>query len=226
MRSEDLDFFVQFPNIEIRYEKRLHAKYYANESYAILTSLNLLESSLNNIEVGIVTKVDSILKIGGDQIDIKAWEYFTERVIKDSILIYKTIPEFDNGFLGTGLNKVFKRPIVKENKLKDFFKSKNLQNSDYKIENKELIPSTPIKIISKNNSKENLGFCIKTRERIPFDINKPLSIDAWKVWNKNKNEFEPGKFCHYSGEQTYGYNTKKEPILKKYLDQAKSNFNI
>src|SRR5690349_12273865 len=28
----DLQFFREFPNVEIRYEKRLHAKYYASEN--------------------------------------------------------------------------------------------------------------------------------------------------------------------------------------------------
>src|SRR4051812_27411094 len=41
MSMEDLNFFIQFPNIQIRYEKRLHAKYYSNEKFAILTSMNL-----------------------------------------------------------------------------------------------------------------------------------------------------------------------------------------
>src|SRR5947207_8991421 len=41
MKQEDFNFFKDFPNIEIRYEKRLHAKYYANENSAILTSMNL-----------------------------------------------------------------------------------------------------------------------------------------------------------------------------------------
>ncbi len=31
VKIEDINFFTEFPNIEIRYEKRLHAKYYANE---------------------------------------------------------------------------------------------------------------------------------------------------------------------------------------------------
>src|SRR5690554_6918453 len=35
MKQEDFDFFKQFPNIEIRFENRLHAKYYANESKTI-----------------------------------------------------------------------------------------------------------------------------------------------------------------------------------------------
>ncbi|QOW10173.1 hypothetical protein Q73A0000_07255 [Kaistella flava (ex Peng et al. 2021)] len=56
MKQEDFNFFKDFPNIEIRYEKRLHAKYYANESAAILTSMNLYNFSQdNNIEAGVLT---------------------------------------------------------------------------------------------------------------------------------------------------------------------------
>src|SRR5260221_14709382 len=64
---DDLSFLKTFPNIEIRYEKRLHAKYYANERKAILTSMNLYDfSQNNNIEFGILTKVES------EQLDIDA----------------------------------------------------------------------------------------------------------------------------------------------------------
>jgi len=51
MKEEDFNFFKAFPNIEIRYEKRLHAKYYANDFDSILTSMNLYSYSQdNNIE--------------------------------------------------------------------------------------------------------------------------------------------------------------------------------
>ena len=39
LRKDDFSFFREFANVEIRYEPTLHAKYYANESYAILTSI-------------------------------------------------------------------------------------------------------------------------------------------------------------------------------------------
>ena len=45
MRLEDFNFFKEFPNIQILYERRLHAKYYANEASAILTSMNLYSYS-------------------------------------------------------------------------------------------------------------------------------------------------------------------------------------
>ena len=55
MKLEELDFFKEFSNIEIKYEKRLHAKYYANDYSAILTSMNLYSHSQdNNIEAGVI----------------------------------------------------------------------------------------------------------------------------------------------------------------------------
>jgi PLD-like domain len=54
IRRDSLEFFKEFPNVEIRYNERLHAKFYQNDSDFIVTSLNLYDYSLaNNIEVGI-----------------------------------------------------------------------------------------------------------------------------------------------------------------------------
>ena len=56
LSSEDFEFFKQFANVRIYYEPRLHAKYYANQTAAVLSSMNLYEySQNNNIEFGIVT---------------------------------------------------------------------------------------------------------------------------------------------------------------------------
>ncbi len=54
IKKDSLDFLRQFPNIEIRYNDRLHAKFYQNDFEYIMTSLNLYDFSLaKNIEVGI-----------------------------------------------------------------------------------------------------------------------------------------------------------------------------
>lgn len=54
VKKDSLDFLKGFPNVEIRYEERLHAKYFQNDFEFIVTSLNLYDYSLaNNIEVGI-----------------------------------------------------------------------------------------------------------------------------------------------------------------------------
>lgn len=54
IKRDSLDFLMKFPNVEIRYCERLHAKFYQNDYDFIVTSLNLYDFSLaKNIEVGI-----------------------------------------------------------------------------------------------------------------------------------------------------------------------------
>lgn len=54
IKKDSLDFLKQFPSVEIRYNDRLHAKFYQNDFDYIMTSLNLYDYSLaKNIEVGI-----------------------------------------------------------------------------------------------------------------------------------------------------------------------------
>ena len=95
MKQEDFDFFKQFPNIEILFENRLHAKYYANESKAILTSMNLYElSQNNNIETGIF--IERTLKgkfTGENNLDNDSWEYF-ETVLEQAELLFRNQPVF------------------------------------------------------------------------------------------------------------------------------------
>lgn len=54
LKEHDLNFLKTFPKIKIAYNSRLHAKFYANEKTALVTTLNLnLTSANNNIEYGI-----------------------------------------------------------------------------------------------------------------------------------------------------------------------------
>lgn len=54
VKSKDLEYFKEFPNISILFEPKLHAKSYVNESQGIITSMNLYDySAENNVEYGI-----------------------------------------------------------------------------------------------------------------------------------------------------------------------------
>ena len=58
--EEDSEFLKSFPNIRILYHSRLHAKFYANEKTALVTSLNMNHSSHNNnLEYGISIDIKS-----------------------------------------------------------------------------------------------------------------------------------------------------------------------
>lgn len=148
MKQEDFNFFKEFPNIQIRYERRLHAKYYANESSAILSSMNLYTYSQdNNIEAGVMTKATLLGNLannfmtnvtGEDSFDNQAWTYF-KRVIEQSNLLFHKTPQYESSMLG--LTKKFKESKVEVDKLTEFFTDKPKFESKYRkdySENKKI----------------------------------------------------------------------------------------
>lgn len=99
IQKEDLEFLIQFPNIKIRYEKRLHAKYYANEHKGLLTSMNLYDfSQNNNIEAGILLENSIRGSItGANELDDSTSKYFNV-VMEQSKLLYHKEPKYEKGY--------------------------------------------------------------------------------------------------------------------------------
>jgi hypothetical protein len=230
MKQEDFNFFKEFPNIQIRYEKRLHAKYFANESAAILTSMNLHSYSLdNNIEAGVMTKATLLGNLtsnfmtnvtGEDSFDVQAWNYF-ERVIDQAELLFHKIPVYENTMFG--LTKKYTDSKVEVDKLSDFFsnrakyESPNRNKDNY--ERKKAEPS-----VAKQDVQS--GYCIRTGKQIPFNPSRPFSDEAFQSWSKFSKDDYPEKYCHFSGEQSNGETTKAKPILRKNWKEAKRIFNL
>jgi len=131
MIEEDFNFFKDFPNVKIYYEKRLHAKYVANESSSIITSMNFHKYSMdNNIEVGVKAEqgsfIGSKLGSGDSKFDSEAWDYF-RRVIDQADLLFKKEPQFKTGMLG--LTKTYINSITEVDKLSEFFSNKNTKTT-------------------------------------------------------------------------------------------------
>lgn len=221
MKLEDFNFFKEFPNIEIRYERRLHAKYYANESSAILSSMNLHSFSQdNNIETGVMTKATLLGNVatklweGEESFDVVAWKYF-ERVIEQSNLLFHKTPEYESTLLG--LTRKYKGSKIEVDKLTEFFVDKNKFETKPQKENslkKQIEQTTHIK-------NKHSGFCIRTGKQIPFNPSQPMCEEAYQSWVKFKNDDYPEKYCHFSGEASNGETTYAKPILRKFWRKAK-----
>lgn len=235
MKQEDFNFFKDFPNIQIRYEKRLHAKYYSNESSAILTSMNLYNFSQdNNIEAGVMTKATLLGNLannlltnvtGEDSFDKTAWAYFI-RVIEQSELLFKKVPEYDSSMFG--LSKKYKSSKIEVDKLTDFFDNKSKYDNNNKKETyeKKVFEQPKQTYFEKPKQTDNFGYCIRTGKQIPFNANKPYTDEAFQSWSKFSNEEYPEKFCHFSGEHSNGETTKARPILRKNWKKAKETHNL
>jgi hypothetical protein len=200
MSIEDLNFFKDFPNVQIRHEKRLHAKYYANEITAVITSMNLYSFSQdNNIEAGVL--VENTL-LGNNTLDNQSSGYF-EQVIEHAELLFRKRPVYDNGILG--LQKKYTGSKIELDNIPNFFEGKH----EIKIYSK-----------SQNQTTRQTGYCIRTGEKIPFNPQRPFSAEAFQLWNKYANPNFPEKYCHYSGELSNKQTSFSNPILTKNLKKA------
>lgn len=200
---EDLNFLKSLPNITIGYEKRLHAKYYASESFSIITSMNLHEfSSNNNIEVAIKLKSRNWLQaqIASEDLDYEAYEYF-EKVVDNSISIFKKEPVYKSALLGLTSTYIESKVIIDDSE--SFFNKKELfQGKVYKNSKKVVISEEAMN-----------GFCIRTGKQIPFNPAKPMCKEAYESWSRYKNPDYPEKYCHKTGKPSGGKTTMNNPIL-------------
>lgn len=220
MTEQDFEFLKSFPNIQIYFEQHLHAKYYANESDAILTSMNLYDYSLNNnIEAGVLTRTsllqglanNFVSNVTGDQhFDIDAEKYF-DKVIEQAELLFDKEPQYESVLLG--LSKKYVKSIVQEDKLSEFFSNKTKRRAEHKAN-------------SGASLSNQTGYCIRTGKPIPFDPNHPFSNEAFESWNKYKNKDFIEKFCHFTGEPSNGLTTFSRPILRKNWPKAKQAHNL
>lgn len=203
LSKEDFEFFKEFPNIQISYEKRLHAKYYANESTELLTSMNLHSfSQNNNIEFGILNV---------DKYKSEASEYF-KRVIEQADKLFVNKPKYkEGGFFSKDVYLGFEN---KTDKLSERYGVKKVKANSQSFKN------------NSTNKKEEYGFCIRTGEKIPFDPKYPFCRKAYDSWVKYKDENYKEKYCHFSGELSNGETSYAKPILKKNWKKAKEIFDL
>jgi hypothetical protein len=122
-KSEDLDYFMDFPNVSIVFIPNLHAKYYANEKKGIVTSINLYDYSFkNNVEFGVISESKII---GGSGIDKDAWES-SMQVLKNGYAIFIKRPNYKKKFLiakdylGSKIKLDLTQDLLKGNKVKKF----------------------------------------------------------------------------------------------------------
>jgi hypothetical protein len=220
MKKDDFEFFKQFPNITIMHENRLHAKYYSNEKESLLSSMNLYDFSQdNNIEAGVLMKSTRFGGIIGDNvIDNEAFDYFTT-VLDNANVLFDKEPIFSSRLLG--LNKKYSHSEINIDDLSIFFDNK----SNYKPKKRYEI-RTKIKYHKQNVSKGKSGYCIRTGVKIPFNVEKPFSTEALKIWSRYNDKNYPEKYCHFSGEKSEGKTSFSRPILNKNWKKAKAEHKL
>lgn len=94
---EDLELFKDFKNVRIVYVDTLHAKFYANQDYMILTSMNLLEySQTMNSECGLRIKPTSYMTDSENKIWNETLKYFKNLYDVSKVVFKKSGNEFED----------------------------------------------------------------------------------------------------------------------------------
>lgn len=231
INKADLEFFKKFRNISIIYIPNLHAKYYANESMGVVTSINLYDFSFkNNIEFGVLYE-DKLLNVFSKSPDAEVWNECLEIAsVNDVVYIKRPVYEYkilsSNNYMSSKIlydrtEELYNgKSITKsKEKLKDFpdeLDYNELNNGRPSREEVEK-PATLVYNSPKPKVEQQFepGYCIRTGEKIPFNAKSPFCKSAYQSWSKYKNENFSEKFCHFSGEPSNGETSFKKPVLAK-----------
>jgi len=218
LSKNDFDYFKKFLNISIIYVPNLHAKYYGNEKKGVITSINLYDHSFkNNIEFGVYSETNLLNKYKNN-FDNDAWNTCHELAFKSEAIFIKR-PLFEKKLLSSLLGKNYIKSAILHDTTDKFYstwnKNKNSEIrtlADFKDE-LELGSEQTIRPTREDIEIQKNGFCIRTGERIPFNLKKPMSKSAWLVWNQFNDEYYPENYCHKTGEKSNGKTSMNKPIL-------------
>lgn len=241
LRQEDFEFFKQFKNIAVIYCKDLHAKYYGNEKHGVITSINLYDKSFEtNVEYGVAYQVD-FMSAFQTTADKAAWQHSFELAEKSPLVFLKR-PVYESGLLSaiTGkkyidtevlydataeISNGYQWTTSKKRYLSEFPESLNIgertKERPVKAEFEDKTNSPKLTTKDKQHHTSNTryssnaltGYCIRTGVKIPFDINKPMSYEAYRTWAEFENYDYPENFCHKTGRSSNGKTSMRNPIL-------------
>ena len=235
--KSDYEYFKEFKNISILYNKDLHAKHYCNEKEGLVTSLNLYDYSMvNNIEYGVhFTK--SLVNVG-EKLFEETEQFTDELIFKKSEVVFIRKPQYKKKMFG--LTKSFQNSTVLYDISDDFFNGRGydvkcLEEFDYEeLTNMDKIydkkPQREVVEESKTEEVEyrlpknqrvkqesETGYCIRTGVEIPFDPERPMCYSSWQTWNKFGDYNYGENYCHKTGKESWGKTSMGNPILQRLV---------
>jgi phosphatidylserine/phosphatidylglycerophosphate/cardiolipin synthase-like enzyme len=191
LKPDEMRFLQGLRFVVLKFNEDLHAKCYANDDRMIITSLNLYEFSMaNNKEMGVLI----------DRSDPADAQLFKD-AMDEVDFIQSTSQRFDF---------VAPKAEAPPKPVEPVAKARTAEPAPRAAER-----SAPAK-----SAGRPTGYCIRTGVEIPFNIEKPLSYDAYKKWSQYGDADYAEKFCHFSGEPSHGETSVSRPILKKNWKKA------
>jgi chaperonin cofactor prefoldin len=165
--------FEQVPNLEIYFLEELHAKCYLNERNAVITSLNLLNSSeAINREMGVLLNREQ---------DAKAYEECKREV--ESILSAAT-------------------PVNRSKSSAKSAEQERATTTPAEKRTPSASKGAPAPKPTARALPEQ-GFCIRCGDAMDCDPDAPLCLEDFKVWVRHKNPEFVEKRCHTCGKSAF-----------------------
>jgi phosphatidylserine/phosphatidylglycerophosphate/cardiolipin synthase-like enzyme len=202
LNPTELSFLENLKYVRLYFSKNLHAKCYLNERVMIITSMNLYEfSQQNNREMGILIRKED----------------------NNDTLVYEDAWKDIQSILNNSEDFAYIRASNEAERIKP----ESRRERDKPEPRRERDQSEPRREVNKQESrnKRSSGFCIRSGVEIPFNLERPMSYDAYKVWSQFGNPDYPERFCHFSGESSNGETSVNKPILKKNWRLARETYS-
>ncbi len=157
---------------DIHFVDRLHTKLYLNEKSAIISSMNLYDSSKEyNYELGY--KFTNSYEV----------KKFKEEVIEKDIL--GLAPKYSiNGRYFEHLRKLKEEKLEKERKIEERKNNAISKKNELKIQKVNTIPT---------------GVCIRCGTAISYNTNAPFCYNCYETWSSFGNAEYEEKYCHSCG---------------------------
>ena len=197
----DLELFKEFSNITIIYCSNLHAKYYANESEALLTSLNLLGKSMTgNVEYGISFQNSKIINL--DKLYVDSLNY-TNGVILDNPVVFMKRAIFKKTNLG--LSKKYVESKVLYDMTDALYRNSHFEKKYYKEFDLELLesdikPSREEYIPESENIPKNKSY--RTNKFVETDsFGEEIQQKKYSNSRYNGNQNDDEGYCIRTGQQ-------------------------
>ncbi|AZJ36625.1 phospholipase D family protein [Tenacibaculum singaporense] len=211
--KEDFQYFTEFKNITILYNKDLHAKHYCNENEGLITSLNLYDySMINNVEYG-VHFTDSL--ISTDKLFRETEAFTDELMYAKSDVIYLKKPQYSKGLLGLG--KKYQDSKIIYDISEDFFAN----NENYE---KRILDSFDLEVESVIEKKFNIKPTREVKkEKVSEEtinsnesLKETIEVDKDLQFSKATNDYEREMgYCIRTGREI-PFNPDKPFSLSAY----------
>lgn len=193
LRPEERTKIEETPNLELRFNERVHAKCFYNERCMVITSLNLYSSaSGDNREMGVLLSND----IPEDRNALEDAKSEAQFIIRESSEARR-------------IRNTSRKPS-----------DKSTPSKKAKREGKSILDELSDFLGMGTSIKRADGFCLRCKATIPLNPDAPYCPSCYRIWAKYKDDEFEEKFCHLCGQPAS--TSRSKPLCSSCYKRTKN----